>query len=82
MVAKVFRQMLDHRFTQAHASDYLDGELSETGRRRVERHASVCPRCQELIASLRRMLGTLSGLGGTPRPGVSERAIERLRRES
>lgn len=80
-MASVLRQMLEHRFTTAHASDYLDGDLSAEGRRRVERHISVCPRCRELVASLRRMLATLPALGGAPRPWVAEGVIERLRDE-
>ena len=49
----------DHRFTLAHASAYLDGELDEAGHARVERHARFCPRCFAFLASLRR---TVTGL--------------------
>ena len=80
-MTRVLRQTLDHRFTKAHASEYLDGELPPEGRRRVERHTSVCAPCRELIASLRRMLATLPRLGATPAPGVADGVIERLRRE-
>ena len=81
IVLRMLRHMLDHRFTKAHASEYLDGELAPDGRRRVERHTSVCPQCRELIASLRRMLDALPALGAQPRPSVAEGVVERLRRE-
>ncbi|HEV2062272.1 MAG TPA: zf-HC2 domain-containing protein [Solirubrobacteraceae bacterium] len=73
--------MLDHRFTKAHASEYLDGDLPESGRHRVERHTSICPQCRELIASLRRMLEALPALGAQPQPTVADGVLERLRRE-
>jgi anti-sigma factor RsiW len=80
-VTGVLWQMVDHRFTKAHASEYLDGELSPAGRERVERHTSVCPQCRALLASLRRMLDALPGLVAEPRPSVAEGVRERLRRE-
>lgn len=79
----VLRHMLDHRFSKAHASEYLDGALSPAGARRVEQHTSICPQCRELIASLRRMLDALSALATTPpQRSVVDCVLERLRRES
>ncbi len=77
----VLWQMVDHRFTKAHASEYLDGELPQAERERVERHASVCPKCRAILASLRRMIKTLPGLAAQPRPSVTDGVLERLRRE-
>ena len=77
----VVRQMVDHRFTKAHALEYLDGELPQAECERVERHASVCPKCRALLASLRRMIETLPGLAAQPRPSVADGVLERLRRE-
>jgi anti-sigma factor RsiW len=73
--------MVDHRFTKAHASEYLDGELPQAGRERVERHASVCPRCRALLASLRRMIETLPNLAAQQGPSVTDGVLERLRRD-
>jgi anti-sigma factor RsiW len=53
----------DHAFAAEHASAYLDGELDAAGRERVEGHARFCPRCQALLASLRRVLAELRRLG-------------------
>jgi anti-sigma factor RsiW len=81
MVGDVLWQMLDHRFTRARASEYLDGDLSPEGRRRVERHTSVCPQCRAFIASLRQMLEALPGVAASPRPGLADGVVERLRHE-
>lgn len=78
----VLRQMLDHRFTKAHASEYLDGELPPVAAWRVEQHTSICPQCRELIASLGRMLGALPALAATPQPSVADGVLERLRHEA
>lgn len=78
----MLRQLLDHRFTKTHASEYLDDELPPSGRRRVERHASVCPQCHELLASLRVMIGALPALRTAPPVTVADGVIERLRREA
>lgn len=75
------RFVLDHRFTHASASDYLDGELGPHGRRRVERHVSVCPRCRRLIETLRRTLVALGELRAERRPDVTEGVVHRLRRD-
>lgn len=76
--------MTDHRFTRAHASDFLDGDLDADGRTRVERHAHWCPKCAELINTLRRTMSALRELG-TSRPdtaGVADGVLARLRSEA
>ncbi len=77
----VLWRLIDHRFTAAHASEYLDGDLPETGRRRIERHTSVCPQCAALITSLRRMIELLPGLEA-PAPTVADGVLKRLRRDA
>lgn len=74
--------MMDHRFTKVHASEYLDGELGRSGRERIERHASVCPGCRALLASLRRVLTELPRLASAPRASIAERVLDRLRAET
>ncbi|MGI8844758.1 MAG: anti-sigma factor family protein [Thermoleophilaceae bacterium] len=54
------RHHRDHRFTVANASAYVDGDLDAVAHRRVRAHTHTCPKCRELLASLRR---TLTGLG-------------------
>lgn len=77
-MSPVLWQMVDHRFTKTHASQYLDGELNRNGRERIERHTSVCPQCRALIATLRRVIDELPGLASAPRGGIAERVLERL----
>ena len=75
----VLRQLLDHRFTTVHASEYLDGDLGRSSRERIERHASVCPQCRAVLASLRRVLTELPTLGPGSRTLVADRVLDRLR---
>jgi anti-sigma factor RsiW len=64
----------DHRWAPNHMSDYLDGELASSRRRRIERHAEECPDCRRLLAVLRRMLGALHRLA-PPAGGVDAMQI-------
>jgi len=63
MLRHPLRFRRDHRFAAEHASDYLDGDLDDAGRARVEHHARFCPRCHQLLASLRRTVDALRALG-------------------
>jgi anti-sigma factor RsiW len=56
------RFWFEHRWAPGRMSDYLDAELSSTGRRRMERHVGECEECRRLLADLRAMLGVLLGL--------------------
>jgi anti-sigma factor RsiW len=75
------RYMREHRWTHAHLSDYLDGELGDGQRHRFEAHAGICPQCGRVLATLRRTLEGLHLLRAEPQPGISEGVIDRLRRE-
>lgn len=72
---------VDHRFTQRHASEFLDGELQEAGRARVTRHTGLCPRCAHLIATLRATIVALRALPTAPDATIADRLINRLGRE-
>jgi anti-sigma factor RsiW len=37
-------------------TDYLEGALSEAGRRRFERHLAGCPHCTEYLAQMRETI--------------------------
>ena len=78
----VLVRIVDHRFTAAHASQFLDGDLSDAGRRRIERHTAVCPQCRGLLRSLRRMIDALTGLDRARSTGIADDVVQRLRRES
>jgi Putative zinc-finger len=79
---RMLRFLLDHRFTQAHLSDYADEDLSEHDRGRVEQHVGMCPRCRHLLATLMKTLEGLHALGAEPAAagGVADSVIARLRR--
>lgn len=78
------RFVRDHRWTGPRLSAYLDSELSERDRRRLEAHAGICPECGRMLATLRRTLRGLRELGRepSPSPDLAESVIERLRSQS
>jgi anti-sigma factor RsiW len=83
MLVHPLRFMRDHRFTQTHASDYLDAELERRERDRVEHHARVCPKCWHLLESLKRTIAELSRLrGAEPDVDVAADVIARLHSEA
>ena len=79
-----FRDMREHRWTNAHFSAYLDRELDEADRARLERHARICPQCHRMLETLKRTLEGLRGLpaAGHPPSDLADSVIERLREET
>jgi anti-sigma factor RsiW len=75
------RYMREHRWTHAHLSEYLDGELEPQGVARVSDHVGICPHCRRVLATLRRTLEGLRSLHAEPQPGIAEGVIGRLRDE-
>lgn len=57
------RFLADHVWSPRHMSEYLDGELPESGRARIERHVRDCHHCHELLERLRAMVASLRGIG-------------------
>ncbi|MGH2948022.1 MAG: anti-sigma factor family protein [Solirubrobacteraceae bacterium] len=76
------RFMRDHRWTQAHLSDYLEGDLQSRERERAEQHVHWCPECRRVLESLRRTLKGLMELRATPDESIAPSVIDRLRRET
>ncbi len=75
------RHLIDHLWTRPRLSAYLDGELDPSQRARVERHTGRCPRCQALLASLRRIRDGLAALPLRPAaPGRADAVMARLGR--
>jgi anti-sigma factor RsiW len=75
------RYMREHRWTHAHLSEYIDGELAPEEVARVEEHVGICPHCRRVLATLRRTLKGLMSLRAEPQPGIADGVIERLRGE-
>lgn len=75
----------DHMWARRHLAEYLDGELDQSGRHRLEHHAHRCPRCHRLVATLLRTLEGLRSLRAQPvGPGspVADSVIARLGEET
>ena len=84
MIARLlarWRYMREHRWTHAHLSEYLDGELGAGERDRIEAHTSICPQCTRVLSTLRRTLERLALLGAEQRPGIADGVVERLRQQ-
>lgn len=84
MLRHPLRFQRDHRLTRRASSAYLDGELNDQERARIEQHTHVCPGCARMIVSLRRTLTALGALRETETSGegmVADRVLRRLREE-
>jgi hypothetical protein len=77
------RDKRDHRSSQGHMIDYIDGEFSPREQRRLKAHARLCPECGRLRRSLTALVWELQDLGrrGSPGTTVAGLVIERLRSE-
>jgi anti-sigma factor RsiW len=78
------RFMREHRWSGPRLSAYLDRELSEADRRRLEAHAGICPECDRMLATLRKTLAGLRSLSRDPAPpaDLADSVIERLHSEA
>jgi anti-sigma factor RsiW len=52
----------DHRWAPDRMSEYLDRELADGGRERMERHVSECPECRRLLTGLGLVVEALHAL--------------------
>lgn len=75
------RMNLDHRWASSRLSEYVDDELGWAQRRRLERHAEVCPECGPLLRGLAVTVFRLRQLRFRRGGSVAPRVIERLRME-
>jgi anti-sigma factor RsiW len=65
------RFALDHRWSTGHMSEYIDGELGQGDRERIEHHVHDCPECRGLLTSLQSMVASLGSLPGRPADSVA-----------
>jgi anti-sigma factor RsiW len=54
---------------------YLDGELADRDRVRLERHLAACPHCSEYLAQIR---ATIDALGRVQPDDLPEEAVDDL----
>lgn len=78
-LAEYLRSKLDHRWSRGRLSDYLDGELRLGERRRLERHADICPECGPALRTLAVVVSELRRLRRPRRASIAPRVVERLR---
>ena len=76
--------MREHMWTRRHLPEYLDDELDARDRERLDRHASLCPKCGHLVATLLKTLRELRTLrrASPPSSPVADSVIARLREET
>ena len=82
-LARHYRFMREHLWTNSHLSPYLDQEVSAAERIRVEEHTHICPKCRRMLETLRETLEGLRAMGaegGAP-SGLADSVMERLRGE-
>lgn len=80
-VPERLRAKWDHRWSQRRLSGYVDDELRPVERRRLERHADVCPECGPLLRALAGTVFRLRQLRLREVSPVAAKVIERLRVE-
>ena len=77
--------MADHRWSVGHMSEHLDDALDSGGRERVERHLHDCPKCRELLRSLRATVMGLARFGrgrnGSPEGSIAPTVIAHMHEE-
>ena len=75
------RYMREHEWSHAHLSEYIDDELPPAERARLEDHTGICPECTRVLATLRRTVEALMGLGKTHsgKENVADGVLQRLR---
>lgn len=61
-ISETSRFERDHRWAPDQMPGYLDGELPEGPRARLERHLGECPECRRVLASLKLMIDRLAAL--------------------
>jgi anti-sigma factor RsiW len=69
----------DHRWSQAHMSEYVDGELTARDCERIERHTRDCADCRDLRTSLQQMIATLATFRDRPEYSVASSVLAGVR---
>ena len=54
----------DHQWSQRHLSHYVEGDLNNRARRRLDRHARDCAECGRGLRAMRALARLVRGLDG------------------
>ena len=74
---------LTHELVRGQLSEYLDGSLGESDRRRIEGHLASCSPCTAYLNTLRATIQALGKLPAAKAPtSDGRRIVEQARRES
>ncbi|HTU98373.1 MAG TPA: zf-HC2 domain-containing protein [Solirubrobacteraceae bacterium] len=65
----------DHGWAPTQMSEYLDGQLPDGRRVRLERHTVECPECERLLAELSAVVQGLGRLSGPPSGDATRIAV-------
>ena len=71
----------DHRWSLAHMSEEVDGDLGEREHARLHGHVDECPDCERVLATLQQLVGQLRDLRGRERRSVADSVLEQVKRE-
>jgi hypothetical protein len=69
----------DHRWSQRHLSQYVEGDLRPRARRRLARHARDCVDCGRGIRAMRALVYAVQGLDGLAGMRAPASAFDRVR---
>jgi hypothetical protein len=76
------RRRDDHAWSQAHLSQYIEGDMSWRSRRRLELHAEECPDCSLGIRAVRALVRLLGGASGRAEARAPEGSFDRVRADA
>ena len=71
----------DHRWSLAHMSEEVDGDLDAREHARLHDHVGECPDCERVLATLQQLVGQLRDLRGSESRTVADHVLEQIKRE-
>lgn len=78
-VRKRLRFLRDHRWSPDRMSDYLENDLSQAERSRIEHHTEECPECAQVLETLETLIVELQGVRGAAGVSVAESILRSVR---
>lgn len=77
-----FARRHDHEWSQRHLSHYVEGDLRNRARRRLERHAAECPECSRGIRAIKSLLRLIPGIDGSREVRAPASVFDRVRADA
>jgi len=76
---KRLRFRRDHRWSPDRMSDYIEDDLPQDERRRIERHTAECPECAQVLETLETLIVELQGVRDAAGVTVAESILRSVR---